>query len=294
MKTAFEVFQRYEDIRSRLPLAPACAQSKTIASLMELVPEIDAFVFDAFGVLNVGEKLIPGADRRLQELRKAGCAIRVLTNAASYDKSGAIEKFQRLGIALEDDEIITSRDAALRDLDDRRWGAIAAPEDRLTDLPTGTIRLGDDPDTYDAVDGILFLSTAEWSEHRQSLLEASLARSARPLVIANADLVAPREDGFSLEPGFYGHRIADITDADVRFFGKPYADVFAMAKSTLPDLANNRIAMCGDSLHTDILGAAAYGWRSVLVTRDGLFAGHDVAGFTKASGIHADWQLDRI
>ena len=34
--------------------------------------------------------------------------------------------------------------------------------------------------------------------------------------------------------------------------------------------------MCGDSLHTDILGAAAQGWKTVLVTKDGLFSGFEV------------------
>ena len=35
----------------------------------------------------------------------------------------------------------------------------------------------------------------------------------------------------------------------------------------------DKIAMFGDSLHTDILGAAAQGWKTVLVTKDGLFSG---------------------
>ena len=121
-----------------------------------------------------------------------------------------------------------------------------------------------------------------------------MLRHPREVMIANADLVAPRDNGFSLEPGYFGHRIADQTDATVRFFGKPFREVFDMAEASLPGVAPHRIAMCGDSLHTDILGAAACGWRSVLVTRDGLFAGTDVGEYATASGIHADWQLDRI
>ena len=31
--------------------------------------------------------------------------------------------------------------------------------------------------------------------------------------------------------------------------------------------------MYGDSLHPDILGAAPLGWKTVLVTKDGLFSG---------------------
>jgi ribonucleotide monophosphatase NagD (HAD superfamily) len=52
--------------------------------------------------------------------------------------------------------------------------------------------------------------------------------------------------------------------------------------------------MCGDTLHTDILGAAARGWRTVLVTQDGLFAGYDTQPFSKQARLFADWRLGRI
>ncbi len=42
------------------------------------------------GVLNVGETPIPGAAERLDELRARGCAIRILSNAASYKHEDAV------------------------------------------------------------------------------------------------------------------------------------------------------------------------------------------------------------
>ncbi len=288
------VFERYEAVRSRLPVALHFSQTQKVPSLRDIAEEVDAFVFDAFGVLNVGETPIPGASERLEELRDRGCAIRVLTNAASYQRDGAIAKFDRLGMRLQEDEIITSRDATLRAVTARNWGIIAAPDDTLADIPGRGFRVQHDPEAYDEADGFLFLSTADWDPARQDLLETSLGRHPREVLIANADLVAPRDDGFSLEPGFFGHQIADRTAAPVRFFGKPFPDVFAMTEASLADISKDRIAMCGDSLHTDILGAAAAGWRSVLVTKDGLFAGADVTAYAADSGIHADWQVGRI
>ncbi len=47
--------------------------------------------------------------------------------------------------------------------------------------------------------------------------------------------------------------------------------------------------MVGDTLHTDVLGGAAAGCRSVLVTDHGLFAGRDTAPFIAASGIVPDF-----
>lgn len=294
MLTTQSIFDRYEEVRIRFPKVVSRQGSQDVTSLLDICDDVDAFVFDAFGVLNVGETLIPGADLRLEQLRARGCAIRVLTNAASYDREGAIAKFKRLGLRLANDEIITSRDATRLHLGDDRWGVITADEDRMDDLPESSVRLGDIPSDYDAVDGFLFLSTAAWTSSRQALLTNALQKRPRELLIGNADLAAPRDNGFSVEPGYFGHLIADVMPERVRFFGKPFPEVYDLAEATLPGIDPGRIAMCGDTLHTDILGAAARGWRTVLVTQDGLFSGYETAQFSQKSNLFANWRLRRI
>jgi HAD superfamily hydrolase (TIGR01450 family) len=294
MLTTQSIFDRYQEVRSRFPEVRARQETVEIKSLLDIADQIDAFVFDAFGVLNVGETMIPGADKRLDQLRERGCAIRILTNAASYDRSGAIAKFKRLGLRVEDDEIITSREATLQNLSAGHWGVIAADTDQLSDLPTLVTRLKDDVAEYDKVDHFLFLSTADWTPSRQNLLAAAMQRRPRNLLIGNADLAAPRDDGFSVEPGHFGHQIADLFPGYVQFFGKPFPEVYDLIEASLPTLTSNRIAMCGDTLHTDILGSAARGWRTVLVTQDGLFAGYDTQPFSEQAHLFADWRLSRI
>ena len=294
MQTTQSIFTRYEEVSRRFPKNDAAPETVDIESLLDICDDIDAFVFDAFGVLNVGETMIPGADRRLDQLRERGCAIRILTNAASYDRAGAIAKFKRLGLRVADDEIITSREAALLHLTDGHWGVVAADSDRLADLPASASRLKDSPEIYDAVDKFLFLSAAEWTEARQDLLMTAMRNRPRPLLIGNSDLAAPRDDGFSIEPGHYGHLIADDFPNYVRFFGKPFPEVYDLIEASLSGVSPHRIAMCGDTLHTDILGAAARGWRTVLVTQDGLFAGYDTDTFSMQSNLFADWRLGRI
>ena len=70
MLTTQSVFDRYQEVRSRFPALTGRVETAEITSLLDITDSIDAFVFDAFGVLNVGETLIPGADRRLDELRE--------------------------------------------------------------------------------------------------------------------------------------------------------------------------------------------------------------------------------
>ena len=294
MDNVATIFDRYEAVRHRLPSADFPSGTRTISSLQDIADQADAFVFDAYGVLNIGESAIPGASERLSGLRRSGHQVRILSNAASYNHEGALTKFQKLAMHVRSDEIVTSRDAALAELKPGLWGCIAAPQDDLSDIPVATRRLVDDPSCYDLVDGFLFLSTEGWSVGRQENLEASLRKRPRPLIIANADLVAPREHGFSLEPGYFGHLLADQGFEDVRFFGKPFAQVYDMIEASLPGIAPDRIVMCGDTLHTDILGAAARGWRTVLVEMDGLFSGHDASGYCSRSGIYPTWTLLRI
>ena len=294
MDNVVSIFERYQSVRHRLPKANFPANALRVNSLMDVLDEVDAFVFDAFGVLNVGETPIPGAAERLDQLRSAGSKIRILSNAASYNHDRAVEKFRKLGVEVASEEIITSRSAALKDLGDMLWGCIAAPSDDLTDIPAATLRLGDDRSEYDSVDGILFLSTEIWNVDRQAILTESLLERQRPVVIANADIAAPRDNGFSLEPGHFGHLLVDLGLLEVRFFGKPFREVFQMVSNTLESVPPDRIAMCGDTLHTDILGAAAFGWRTVLVERDGMFCGVDATQFTMQSALVPTWRLSRI
>ena len=294
MLTTPEIFERYQQVKPRLPKAVTQSGFQDISSLIDIADEVSAFVFDAFGVLNVGETLIEGADQRLDELRAMQCEIRILTNASSYDRAGAVAKFQRLGLSIKDEEIITSRDAALAALTPDHWGVVAAPEDSLADIGSTCQRLGDRAKDYDQVDGFLFLSTSGWTPARQEMLLASLLNNQRPVMIANADLAAPRDNGFSLEPGYFGHLLIDRGISNVRFFGKPFPEVYELVEQSLANTPPERIIMCGDTLHTDIMGAAARNWRTVLVTRDGLFSGHDTEAFCQESGLYPDWRLARI
>lgn len=294
MNNVTSVFDRYETIRHRMPNARFGNTTRQLESLLDITSDADAFVFDAYGVLNIGETPITGAAQRLDELRDAGKAIRILSNAASYSHPAAVEKFSKLGMNVSPEEIVTSRDAAISGLGSGLWGCITAPHDDLADIDATFCRLDDNVQDFDRVDSFLFLSSAAWTDEHQTILTHSLRKRPRPVIVANADLVAPREGGFSLEPGHYAHLLVDEGLGEMTFFGKPFPQVHQMIEATLPNTPPERIVMCGDTLHTDILGAAARGWRTVLVTRDGLFSGADTADFCRRSAIVPDWRTERI
>jgi glycerol 3-phosphatase-2 len=292
LSDADAAFARYEAVRPRLPAATYPATSLSVPTLEEMADQVDGFLLDAFGVLNVGETAIPGAVARMASLRARGKRLVVLTNAASYTRPQLLAKYHRLGFDLTAEEVVASRDVAVARLDriapGATWAAIAAAGDGFTDIPARLVDAVADPRALDRADGILFLSTARWSSALQDRLLSSLSRNPRPLVIANPDIVAPREDGLTLEPGLFGHDLLDAVATEVHWFGKPFPDAFAEGIART-GLAPDRLAMVGDTLHTDVLGGAAAGCRTVLITDHGLFAGRDVSPYIRSSGITPDF-----
>jgi glycerol-1-phosphatase len=285
-------FARYEAIRPRLPLARYPARSLMLPSLDEVADHVDGFLLDAFGVLNVGETAIPGAVRRLTRLRARGKRLAVLTNAASYTRAQLLAKYHRLGFDFTADEVVASRDVAVARLEavapGATWAAIAAEGDSFVDIPVRVVDAVADPSALVEADAVLFLSTARWTPDLQATLVRALRQRPRPIVIANPDLVAPREGGLTLEPGLFGHDLLDAIPVKAHWFGKPFPEAFAEGISRT-GLSADRLAMVGDTLHTDVLGGAAAGCRSVLVTDHGLFAGRDTGPFIAASGIVPDF-----
>ncbi|MBS0122808.1 HAD-IIA family hydrolase [Aestuariicoccus sp. KMU-90] len=291
-----EAWARYEAIRDRLPAAGAPGRTRQVAGLLDVADEFDGFLFDSFGVLNVGETAIPGAAECLTALRRMGKRIRILTNAASYTGDAALAKYRRMNLDVARDEIVSSRDVTLAHLGSvaqgLRWGAIAAEDDCFADaVGHAMVDLLDPGVSWDAVEGFVFLSSARWTVPLQDRLAEALMRRPRPAVIGNPDLVAPREGGLTVEPGFWAHDLQDRTGIVPRFFGKPYPEAFEIA---LSDMGPGRYAMIGDTLHTDILGGQAAGLATILVTDHGLFAGQDTAPFIAASGIVPDIALPSI
>ena len=288
--TAEEAFLRYEAVRDRLPQARFPARWEEARDLSEIAHRYDAFVLDAFGVLNVGATPIAGAVGRMAELRARGKRLAVLTNAASDPKSAAVAKYGRLGFDFSPREVVASREVCATRLEalspGARWGAVAARGDDFSDLGSRVVRWS--ADAREAVDGFLLLSSADLDGATVDALTGALRRAPRPVAVANPDLVAPRETGLSCEPGFYAHHLADETGARPVFFGKPFGDAFEDALARFPGIPRHRVAMVGDSLHTDILGGAAAGLGTVLIRAHGLLAGMDVEPFIARSGIVPD------
>lgn len=291
-------FDAYQSVRERLPQVDFDNTPQKAANLSAIADQIDVFLLDAFGVLNVGGSAIPGVPERIRSLQAAGKRVMVVSNAAGVPKRVLAQHYADLDYAFATEDIVTSREAMLAGLANqpkRRWGLIGSQKFGMEDFETlNAVFMADDPALYDQVDGFLFYGAGEWTESRQTLLENSLRRTSRPVLVGNPDIVAPVEGGLSRQAGHYAHRLADATGVRAEFFGKPFANIYDLVFQRLPaGIDRSRIVMVGDTLHTDILGGRVAGVKTALVTDFGSLTGTDIDACIQISGLCPDYTLPR-
>ncbi len=285
-------FAQYENVRKRLPLSQAHGACKRVPDLGALADEFDVFLFDAYGVLNVGTTPIAGAPERVAALQAMGKRTMVLTNGASFPASDRLPKYQQYGFNFTAEDVISSRDVLaghLARLPDTLWAAMAPMGASFEGLDVQFDLLEDAPEIYAKAEGFLLLGSQIWNDERQAMLVEALRENPRPVLVGNPDLVAPYEHGFSLQPGLYAHWLADKIGLEPQFFGKPFGGMFAEAARRFGEVPPERVLMIGDTLHTDILGGAAAGFKTLLVENHGMFRGADVTPYIAQSGIAPDY-----
>jgi len=290
-----EAFLGYESVRHRLPAVSKSGQCLYLSNLEDLIDEIDVFLLDAFGVLNIGNTAIEGVPERVSKLQNIGKKVIVVSNAGGFPHALLMKKYANLGYSFDTEDVITSRKALLKgllELPTQKYGLMATESLGRADLENIDIKyLSENIADYDNSDAFLLLGSAVWTEERQEMLLDSLKRNSRPVYVGNPDIVAPREGGFSVEPGSFAHRVADITSISPIFYGKPFRNIFDLAFERLGNFNPDRTVMVGDSLHTDILGGHNVGIKTALISGHGFFSGQGVDKPIETSGIKPDYIL---
>ena len=280
---------------ARLPAPVRKGRAEPAANLPALVDRYDAFILDAYGVINVGPQPIPGIGDAIRTIRAAGREVMVLTNGAGRPSRQAARRYAGWGLDIPERLVVSSRDALEASLAARPrpglWGVMALPDSKLDTLPVETALLEDDEALYRRVAGFILLRSEGWSTARHLLLAEALRESPRPVLVANPDVSAPHPDErYSDEPGYWALRIEAETDVRCESWGKPFGPAFELALSRLggAGVRRERVAMVGDGLYTDILGGLAAGLGTVLVTDHGLLKGLDWEARAARAGIFPD------
>ena len=297
-----DIIKIYEEQRNEMPTIAKKSITKHYLSLNAIIDKYDYFLFDAYGVLNLGTNPINGALEILSEIKSQNKSFLILTNGATYPTSKKFEIFKKWNFPIQNDEIISSRDALKSFLSvsekNNFWGVIGNTDSDLNELSIKGDIILDAKMNFDQYDGFIFLGSGMWNENLQKKLIKSIKRKKRKILVANPDLVAPLGNKFSLEPGFWSWQVKKETDCEILFFGKPYKSIFNLAFDKLikksKNINLNKILMVGDTLHTDILGGISFGVNTALIKDYGLFANEEVEKYIIDTQIYPDLLISKL
>ena len=297
-----QVISLYENFKKILPHSRKYSKDiKVRKNLSNILDEFDVLFLDAFGIINIGDKLIPRIIETLNVARDKGICLIILTNGATYCSEKKINQFYNLGLEFSYDEIISSRDVTERflsiNLEPSKIGVLGNKDEKLNIKNSLTIDLTKDIELFNEMDSFIFLGTSYWDSDFQDLLNDSLTSNPRPFFVSNPDIVAPHKDYFSIEPGYFSLKLINEGINLPLWFGKPFSTIFEMALEKVQFITGSsidmsRTGMVGDTLHTDILGANSIGIKSILMTKYGLLRNQNIASCIKKTGIIPDYLIE--
>ena len=300
-----DILHVYEDLRPIMP-DHIPGRGEKAERLRDLINDFDAFMLDGFGVLNIGKDIIPGAIELLSMAAEKNKPVLVVTNGATQNEQMIGHKYADMGLPVLPPQVVSSRAAITHWLTHQRpseWQNIGVVDHVAADLAVDNvalIRLSDgSAEGWADCDAIAVMGATMWNDAWQARLTEA-AMMGCPILIANPDVAAPHPGRFSFEPGYFAWQLIRGGATDIRWFGKPHATHFDLSLNRLENITqrNNwkrkRIAMVGDTLHTDILGGAAAGLTTILVTNHGLFRDGGADAAIARTGITPDIVVDMI
>lgn len=233
------------------------------------------YILDLDGTVYVGERLVPGADRAIAELRARGRRILFLSNKPLYSRRDYADKLTRLGIPTREEEVINSSFVLARHLARHAPGArvfaIGEPP-LLEELAAVGLRLTEDPAR---VEYVVAAFDRTFDYRKLNVAFQALRRGARFLA-TNPDRTCPVEEGEIPDAAAVIAALEATTGRQVEdVFGKPSRHTVEMALATL-GLPAAGCALAGDRLETDIRMAKENGLVAIL-TLTGVTRREDLA-----------------
>jgi HAD superfamily hydrolase (TIGR01459 family) len=259
-------------------ILPQSALPNFIERFEPMADDYDVLFCDVWGVIHNGIAAFAPACDALMRFRSGGGTVILMTNAPRASDA-VVRILDRFGVPGEAyDAIASSGDVTRGIVADRlreRVFHLGPPRD-LSIFAGLDVKFA----SLDAADYVvcsgLFDDTTETPESYRDMLGAMRGR-ALFMVCANPDIVVERGDSLVYCAGALADAYAAL-GGDVLYCGKPHAPIYRTALATAAALRQgrvpplSRVLAIGDSVRTDLTGAAAFGIDCVFVT----------------SGIHAE------
>jgi HAD superfamily hydrolase (TIGR01459 family) len=250
-----------------------------LSGFAPLASRYDAAILDLWGVVHNGKAVFPDAADCMGRMRAAGIKLALLSNAPRQS-SRVVEQLRDFGVKRSSyDAIVTSGDLTLEALAAEatrgtfRFGRTfyhlgpSRDDGLLDDLPYREVPAIEDADFI--LNTGLFDDNVETAADYDVRLRAAAALR-QPIVCVNPDLTVMLGEAELPCAGALAQAY-EAVGGETAYFGKPHQVAYDACFKRLGVKDTSRVIVFGDSLHTDISGAARAGLDAIFV----------------ASGIHA-------
>ena len=242
-----------------------------------LLADYDLLLCDVWGVIHNGVESFPAACEALKRARENGKTVLLISNSPR-PAEGVVPQLDGLHVPRESyDGMVTAGDVTRAVIMQRPGQSVfhLGPPRDLPIYEALDVRLLDaDRADYVVCSG-LFDDTSETPEDYRAMLERMKARGLF-MLCANPDVVVERGN----ELVYCAGALADLyqsMDGDVLYAGKPYLPIYQRTLAQAQTLRGgevplHRVVAIGDSVRTDLTGAALLGVDFLFLTA-GIHAG---------------------
>jgi len=226
------------------------------------------------GVLWHGEQAIAGLSDFFQLLREQALPFILATNNASHTAEQYVKKLARMGVSVQQQEILTSGMATALYLGQHKnpaktrifvLGEQGASQPLLEQgfTLTDIYQLNSPQTPHQGADIVVCGKdeTINWDKLSTATLNL---QAGAEFIATNADTTLPTERGLIQGNGAILAALHAATGRTPTVIGKPEPIMYQQALALLGSTPENTIAI-GDRLDTDILGAVRTGMRSLMV-----------------------------
>jgi HAD superfamily hydrolase (TIGR01450 family) len=222
--------------------------------------DFDAWFLDLDGVVYIGDQVLPGVPEALAVLRRAGKAVRFLTNDPRPTRAQLVERLRRLGIAASVDEVVTCGWATARFLaaQGTRSAFVVGSAGLAEELEGAGIAV-----TREGLPEAVVVGADEHLRFLDVVQGSILVQQGAQFVATNADSSFPMPFGSVPATGAVVRAIEMAAERRPLVIGKPEPHMFRLALATLP--AGTRAVVVGDRIESDVLGAHRAGLPAILV-----------------------------
>lgn len=251
--------------------------TRIINAISEVSADYDALFVDLWGCVHNGVAAMPDAVKALQDYRKAGGKVVLVTNSPRPRK-GVEKQLRHFGVPQDAyDAIATSGDSARAAMysgvvGGHVWHFGPVTDSRffdpldILDNPVEISRVPLDEATGIVCTGPFDAQAAP--ETWRPDLEAALVRGLK-LLCANPDIVVDRGEEREWCAGAVARMYTEMGGESL-YFGKPHAPIYDLARRRLHKLGNTiadgKILAIGDGIMTDVKGAMDEGIDSLFIT----------------------------